>query len=717
MPDLTPGVGNPPKPRETPLQTLTYQGLPLGMIVSIPKYEIPDGGAAYIQDALLNIPNITQQRGPLTVGSQTFPTFTGTLVGGGSAYSTAGALCLAVLEDNAGTANLSVFSAGGSGRTQIPWPSTGSFLLSGAYPLVDVKPRLVDGALVGFASRYEQPVVNNIGGVSAGNRQDLALWRGGLATTFNTGTLTITRGSTTGTVSGMGPTGFNGAVTAGMFVFDNNGFLVGTVKYTTGLGDTTFTLENPALVSVAGTAYTVQSLRGINPIVAVGDITCSTSGTAVTGQNTKFKKQGLDTGTWDIFRQRDWAFIGTVASVTSDLALTLSANAAIACNVDNYFAVRRDGNYSTSIAQGKTQVGFLNAAYANRQFYANASFIGKPSHLWFSELNLPECIDLSAEDGDFIVVSSGSGKSAAAPIKALMPGFRSLLILKDNETFALTGAEKEQFQVDKVYDDGIVSGMSAVQYQDQVIWAGRFGIYSWNGTAVTNLVEGTFGKEYVAAVKNSTRMWGAIVRDHYLLYIDTVTPNISVTKNASTTTPTKWTVAIDLRTGATSLWTNVDIRGAINISTPVSLVPALLVNTASGGYIADGNALFDNTGADAVTCVSNSAGPSFYVDSKRYALGDPVRRKLIKQIAMYYKAIGAGLQIDTIVGPGDTTNANNSSTFVDSTSSLDQWGKKRYKFLKHDNFVGFRFYPTGAPTTVVLGPFQIGFKTQAPGRI
>lgn len=719
-----PGTGGAPKPRSSPLQVETFEGVPLGMITAVPKHEIPDGGAFYLQDVLVDLPGITRRRGPNT-GVSGMVTFTNPIFGAASCFNPIGELKIGVIESNGSNAWLSVLSSNYGSKTQITLPTA---FTTSPYPIVDVKSRLGGGALIGISSQYDE---NN-------PTQWQMVWRGGASPNYGTGTATVTRGSTAVTGSG---TAWSTNASSGMFLLDAARNFVGVVK--TVNSDTSITLENPALKTLSAAGYNLTSIRRVVPMAVVGEITCGTAAATVTGQNTKFKKQGLDSGTWDLFRQRDWAYIGTVSSVTDDTSLTLNANAAIACNVDNYIAVQEVDYTSSTLS-----VGFLNATYSQRQFYANVGGSGKSSYLWFSEENLPDGLDTSTEDGDFIPVSSGTVKSAQSPIKAIVPGFRSLLVLKDDETFALTGTQPENFTVDKVWSDGCLSGMSVQQWRSDVIFAGRNGIYVWDGTTVSDLTEKTLGIEYKAAVKNfdstTYRMWSAVVRDHYVLFIENVSPRIGVTKGQTTTDPTRWTVVINMNTGAFTLWTNVDVRGAITLPSNQQQAVWVLVNTSSGGAVLDGNAFFDSTGNDTVTCAGNTVGPSFFMETKRYSLGDPLRRKLLKQVAMHYQSFGDGLTIDTVVGLGSVgTGSTNTSSFPQTSytwTSLAQsystwtalgnaygnwnaintvvWGKKRYKFLKHDNFIGFRIYQNSTSNSVVqLGPWQLGYKVQAPGRI
>ena len=58
MSSMTPGSEPAPRPRPSGLQTVTYQGAPDGMITAVQKHEIPDGAAYYLQDILIDLPEI-----------------------------------------------------------------------------------------------------------------------------------------------------------------------------------------------------------------------------------------------------------------------------------------------------------------------------------------------------------------------------------------------------------------------------------------------------------------------------------------------------------------------------------------------------------------------------------------------------------------------------------------------------------------------------------
>jgi hypothetical protein len=103
------------------------------------------------------------------------------------------------------------------------------------------------------------------------------------------------------------------------------------------------------------------------------------------------------------------AFVGKVASVQSEIALTLTANAAVAMANESYVALRADADYNIPTTASINKVGFLNATYAGRQWYLNnGAQFDKTSRLWFSDTSDPEALDLSDFDGDWDDITSSS---------------------------------------------------------------------------------------------------------------------------------------------------------------------------------------------------------------------------------------------------------------------------------------------------------------------
>lgn len=707
-----------------PLQTDTLKGFPDGMNVAWPSSEIRDTEARYLQDCLIHKLGFTNRRGPIEDVSG-MVAFADKISGIVAAADPQGTTRIAILHGDGSNAYLGILSSDYQSKVDL---SLGGSFPASPYTIVDSKPMLGGGALIGISAQYEYDTTN----------QRLIVWRGANKADYSTGTITATYGSKTVTGSG---TSWSANVVPGMFLFSGSA-LIGTVVAVA--SNTSLTLEKPPLISVSGGGYTATSIRGWAPSITDGGVTASTASTAVTGANTKFRDRGVTTN-WRLFRAEDMAFVGTVASVTNNTALTLSANGLVALANEDYILINNSADYGVSNLVTSSKVGFLNAVYAERQWYANLARAADQggeyvNRLWFSDTTGAESVDTSAVDGDFIPVTSAKGVDS--PIKAIIPAYNSMLVLKEKEAFVLVGNNANNFQLRKLSDDGILSGMSAVSYEGGVIWAGREGIYLYDGVEATNIVEENLGTYYAESVKGfdprTYRMWGMVHRDTYFLHIERVTPTVAVVKGNVSNTPTQFTIAIYLPRRAVSILTNLNIRGSIAAGQNAWYV----VNSNTVGHVANSDSIFDKDGNDPFACDGGTAGPDFYLESKKYSAGDGLRKKLWKQLMLHYLVGGDSLRLDTITGlntVGTTATStwpitvywwDKLSTLFNKwdtlTNSYPTWDSlvdsvyfiKRIKFLKRSQYLAFRIYQnSNAVNKVSLGNFALGFKRQREGRI
>jgi hypothetical protein len=186
---------------------------------------------------------------------------------------------------------------------------------------------------------------------------------------------------------------------------------------------------------------------------------------------------------------------------------------------------------------------------------------------------------------------------------------------------------------------------------------------------------------------------------------------------------------VNLGTGATSLWQNVEIRGFIvpadyaNLS-PVLIAIQTLESAVNTSRVIQGEALFTDSGQDTWTCNgASAAGPDFYVETKKYAMGDPQRLKLFRMLLLHFWAAGGNLKFDWVPGLNGT-GTTASSEFWATTS----WVDKRIKFNSRTQLLALRIYQSaysGDPaslvaantTRVTLAAWALGFKWKRPGRV
>ncbi len=732
------------------LLTQDYPPAPAGMNVAQAPQEIDDSEARYLQDILLDFAGIARRRGPV----QALSTVAALPRPGTNLVTTidpAGTSRFAALTGTAANGYLTVWNAALSATSDLTWafalPTDPVGAAATAYRLSSATPAMHGGSFIGTASDY--------GTSLAGANQALALWRGGVSPDYSTGTISFTRGSTAVVGSG---TSWAANVTPGMFLFANTddasagtftATLIGTVYSVN--SNTSITLEKASPYSgSAGRTYSLVSLRGTTPKVVKGRITCDVGSTTVSGGNTKFASQGLGTGTWNLYRQRDLAWIGRVSAVPSDISITLAANAAISMADELYIAIRGDwstADKSTDISGAASKMGWLTAVYAERQWYAanNTSF-DKTFRLWFSDTGDVEAVDLS-DDGDWIPVSSTT--EAPEAIRALIPTYNALVVIKDTETFAVYGSSPESFSAKKLEDDGTLSTMSVQPYSAGAIWAGRNGIYFYDGVTVTNMTLGKFGQVYVNTMRTFDptryRMWSMVVRNHYFLHVEKISPTISVTKGNVSTTPDHWTMCLNMDTRAFTLLRNVGLRGSIQLPAAQGRGVWYLVNddTAGVGKVCDSTDLFDSENVDEmITTDGGALGPDFYYETKKFNAGEDIRLKRIRQVAAHYLAQGGDIKIDTVIGLNDVgstlTGTLPASVYTWDTLRLaigtwealalefPNWvgliqgvfRPKKVGFMKKGHHIAFRFYQENDDMVRVrLGPQQIGYKPMRPSRV
>lgn len=541
-----------------PILTETFEGSPAGQNLAQPAQDLEDNEARLIQDGLLSYPGMILRRGPVkqVLGSVEFST---KISGGVQTIDPSGTNRIGIITGDAANGYLAALSDAFTTSTLLPLSITlPASPPSSPYRVVSVSQCISGGALIGISDKYGSPTA-----------QILVHWRGARKANYTTGTITYNKNSTA--VTGVG-TAWTSNVEPGMFLFVGTTF-IGVVKTIT--NNTALVLEKPSLQTGAGSAYTLQSLRGVNPRVMRGRITASSTDVtnkAVTGATTKFKDQGLGTGTWDMYRASDYTYLGTVSSVTSNTALTLVATPAIDMANEAFVAIRRDGDYGQSTLgtsdPSNRKVGFITEVFAERQWYLNlGSSFENSTYLWFTETSDFEGLDLSPADGDFIRI--GTTRGAPTPGRGLAAAYNGLLVYKESETYIVRGTSRTNFSLQKLADDGTLSGGSIQKHAGGVIWAGRDGIYFYDGIQVENISTAKLGDYYKNLIRNfdpsTYRMWSMLTRDHYMLFIENASPNVAIVKGVRSSTPTQITIVINLTTRAYTTYTNMNIRGAIQL--------------------------------------------------------------------------------------------------------------------------------------------------------
>jgi hypothetical protein len=761
------------------IETQTIPPFPGGMNVEQKPWAIEDDQARYLQDAILDEPMVLKRRGPIrTATNSAAAAFSTAIANAGigivSAISPGDVFRIAVLNGtaSAGSAKLSVFDTNYTTVQTSDWGAAGhinTFDPAKRYNYL-ASPHPWGGTLIGTQIGSANP---------GGANTTLGHWYGATKPEVSAGTITVVQDSTA--VIGVGTTFTN--IDEGSFLYaiadtDNTPSnsartFIGTVR---SIADAThLTLMDGALFDVTGRSYKIRPVRPLSRRVATGQITATTTSATVNGSNTKFKRQKLDTpsnnGHWCLFRADDMKFIGKVSSVASDIQLTLTANAAIVCNKDKFVAIDMYDNKDLNV-NSTNEGGYLTAQFAGRQWYGNrpagTSNKSQPyanSRVWFSDIYDPEAIDVTS-DGDHLLIPSQ--RPPIKPLTGLMATTSALVCFKEDETYGVFGTDETNFTVRKILDDGAFSPMAAKPWNGGVVWAGQKGIWFFDGSEEPfNLIEDrmlTFWKKAVDKHKSTTyKVWSMIHRDHYFVYVENASPPFGPIKGTGasptdTGTPTKYlALVINLNTRAISTLTNFAFLGSVTapLEDATDSSTLFLVNKTNpttpwalqGARVCSAEALFtDNTNIDThftavVSPVDNAMGPDLYIESKRYDMSDPQRKKNFKQLQMLYRLDSF---TGTYVVSGDTTSADFLNNYLnlgiikglneyasvssskwrltrvtDSGSGQAGFGSKRIKFLKRSQHIGFRIWQQNISDTKVIqiGPMAIGYKWLRPGRV
>lgn len=788
---LIPGVG---------LTTQTFDGLPGGMNLALPGEEIDDTQARYMQDILVDQPGLDRRRGPVQAVSTISAALARKGTGLAAALNPQGASRFAALTGTVSTGFLDIYNAALSAIISIAWP----FALpgtSGSFQISDIKPALRGGAWIGTSSDVGASVSQALGLWYGGTFPNATI-----TVTVARGSSTLTgAGFTAGVDVGMfvfantdnpysqayigivksvdsntsltlsAPSPYN--VTAKSATFQSvRGFApkVGKGHLTTDVSAATVTgggtkfrsqkLDAGTVLTgtTVSTQFTITAIGGAGtagltpgmPVTGTGIATGAVISTVDSGTQVTLTIANTGSGTnsftfkvpWDLYRASDGTWIGTVLSVQSEVGLTLLANAGISLADEAFIALRADANFSLVTTGTSQKVGFISANYGDRQWYFNnGQDFAFTSRGWFSDPSDPEIVDMSIFDGDWIDIVSTSNVNE--PIRGAQSAYNGLLTFKETETFIITGSSPASFGVRKLVDDGAVSGGSIQAYAGGVMWAGREGIWLYDGINTTNLtatILGTYWNDTVRTLDPTKyRMWSMIDRDHYFLFLENVTPTHAVVKGNVSTTPTKYTISINLITRAVTTHVNLDIRGSIAVPGTAGKTVWYLVNDSTIGHICDGDALFTQQGLDQIICDGSAqAGPDFYIESKKYDAGDGLRLKRFKQLAIWYLAQGDAMLVDTVLGLNDigqTLTGNfpaSGFTWDTLRAIITTWNNlkaqfatwnaivqsvfvpARVRFQKRNQYMSFRLYQASANVTrIQTGPFQIAYKLSRPGRI
>lgn len=254
-----------------------------------------------------------------------------------------------------------------------------------------------------------------------------------------------------------------------------------------------------------------------------------------------------------VYRQSDHAYIAKIVfnGTQSNTQVEITGGTTKAKNRlqdENYFILRNDTNmYKATDANdslkfpmdlnyrqpdqrpntptlagdtvGSPAPGVFASTYANRQWFASYNtnstdydkFINR---VVFSDRDNPENVNLCQDASDSIVIP---GKE---PIRGIAGSNSGLLVFVESKTFIIKGTNRSNFSLEELYPDGTLCASSIVRVGGGVIWAGKQGVYYYDGVTVRNFTNEVLGIYYTDGIKNfdigKDRVY-AFINNNYLV--------------------------------------------------------------------------------------------------------------------------------------------------------------------------------------------------------
>jgi hypothetical protein len=219
---------------------------------------------------------------------------------------------------------------------------------------------------------------------------------------------------------------------------------------------------------------------------------------------------------WALYRASDGEWLGDIASVASNSALTLDSvyhTDIIPMNADEYVA-----RPYTSISQSNdatSYTGIFNTTYAGYQWYGNGGTPGTENRIVFSAYHDPESVDLSRDAADSILIPG------TQQMRGIATSASGLVVFLEDKTYLVRGNYRANFSLEELYPEGCLSAQSIVEYGGGVFWASKNGILFYDGATVRNLTEANLGSYYTDSIKTfdatERRIYGFFYKDYLFM--------------------------------------------------------------------------------------------------------------------------------------------------------------------------------------------------------
>ena len=775
-----------------PLEYTSVPPVPRGMNLAGPSLFIDDAYCRWMQDVLVDRPGQIRMRGPLTrwtaadvfssgqQGLGSCETVTPSGVWRGAVFATGDSNTTGAYPSSAGI--VKVFDSAGSviGTVTLPFTLRTKWNSSTNHweynTIIDAKPALGGGVWIGVTDGY---------GVLTEGTQALLFWRG--AGKSNHTETTRTYYTNDKNIAVVTP----GNIESGMFVFDNTddvdgrGRYIGTVanvvsntvtlekeplitdiNHAISTSSTTDTASNRTLVFSSFRGFVHQHGRGLASTDSGHYITSGRLGSDAEGFFAAARvSHGASGATHKVYayRQSDHQFIGQIehnGTVSNTQVKMINTNHTTVDSEflkdENYFIIRNDTDLVLSATTGDTRKysmlasnrapdsrpvnnagymafpGVFNSTYANRQWFASVGNTGAlktdkfVNRVVFSGTDNPENVNLSPDASDSIIIPGRE------PIRGIAGSVSGLLVFVENKTYIIKGTNRSNFSLEELYPDGTLCTSSIVQVGGGVIWAGKQGVYYYDGVTVRNFTNETLGIFYTDGVHtfdaSADRIYAFVFNNYLVINFSKWSQDYALTRwqaidqvgtgsgavitldnaqNYTRLTPTSLTFNIFLPTGAIGTLSNFTPRGFLSTASLASTKGLMVMNqrgssdttgapTSNKANLMDLSTIFTEI-IDTVTVDelrsndanrSNAgiakAGPDFYLETKQYNFGESTLRKWWRKILFNIRInngfmmtelvdINNNSLVDTITN-GDIVRSDDESGYFLVPSTTLTWG-------------------------------------------
>jgi hypothetical protein len=536
---------------------------------------------------------------------------------------------------------------------------------------------------------------------------------------------------------------------------------------------TQFTLTKYSDNHVAGARTVFYGVAAaIGSSMGRGRVSCSVGGNTVTGYGTKWLSVNYpktSTLPWTLIDPKDGQIIAYSAAavlIDSDTVLTgatvlrnISMGEAIIVttgggnNFSHPWQMPSQMNACEEQRMLSSIMGHFFDSYKGFQFSFAATGVSpgmgdtidtgvgaSPQRVWVNGPGRVEISDLSADGNYSDVVSTVQNDPNGMGIQT---GNSGPLLFKSRETFLMRGDDTDNFDLNKIADDGALSCTASAKYKGAVIWAGSKGIWMFDGVnEPVNLVQDSLGDRWLAYTTafnsndittvdgggypvNTCHMF--VYRDHLFVNLRNTGSQHTVYTDGVARTQNACQFVIYLPNNALSFLTNFNFVGflpgwGLNQNEAYTLLAQSGSNTH---YLFPLSKLFTQGVAttDAILTVNSydsgsvptSVGPWFHMESRKYALGDGLRRKTWKQLSLEYLMTNTKrIFVETVAGL-NTTGVRQTTAYV----GTGLFRAFKNKFNARDQYMSFRLYEdiSNRPDTLKLGAWQWAYKLARRGQV